>query len=87
MLFSITVHGGHVQLRNWSETDQPMSKRSRQPDRRVDARLLRKTKPCWFYNYHPQGCPRAASDCPYAHGESERRERPDFGMCSNMHLQ
>ena len=74
------VQGGYVQLRDWTVMDQPCRKSSKHqnPRSKLDACLLRKTKPCWFYHHHPQGCPRADYECSYAHGAQEQRNRPDF---------
>ena len=71
-----------MQLRNWAVVGpehgprRPAKRRSSQ-----DARRLVKTKPCWFYLHHPQGCPLALAlrdSCPYAHGRGDLRKRPDF---------
>lgn len=77
----IIVCGGYIQLRNWSERDHHGPRRSAKPlsrNQKEAKGLLLKTKLCWFHSNHPQGCPRHARDCPYAHGEDELRERPNF---------
>ena len=80
-LLGCTVYGGNIYLRNWSEHEHGPRKSgkplSRNQKKAKD--LLYKTKRCWFYSQHPQGCPRRARDCPYAHGDNELRERPNFG--------
>ena len=74
------VSGGFVQLRNWVNVSskhgprKPAKQRSAQ-----DAKRLVKTKLCWFYHHHPQGCPRKG-DCPYAHERNELKDRPDFNV-------
>ena len=70
-----------MSLRNWSGV-----KGSLQLDKykrcvkwkRDEHGVLYKTKLCWFNERHPQGCPRLSDSCPYAHGNDELRERPDF---------
>lgn len=76
---SPTVHGGIVELRDWSQLTPLSSRYKSRPWKKEESHLLYKTKLCWFYDHHPQGCPRLLSDqCPYAHGMKELRERPDF---------
>ena len=68
-----------MQLRNWAdESSQHGPRKTAKPRSVRDAQRLVKTKLCWFHQYHPQGCPRPVSNCPYAHGLAERRARPDF---------
>ena len=84
MFFPRLVSGGYVQLRNWAVAGpehgprRPAKRRSAE-----DAKRLVKTKPCWFYHHHPQGCPRLSlaggeDSCPYAHGCRDLRKRPNF---------
>lgn len=79
-LYMYTVCGGYIQLRDWTQPEQRPRKPTKPLSRsQKEAKsLLFKTKLCWFYCFHPQGCPRPAKDCPYAHGERELRERPKF---------
>ena len=44
---------------------------------RAEQRDTRKTTLCWFYMHHPDSCPRANSDCSFAHGSGELREKPE----------
>lgn len=39
---------------------------------------LYKTRLCWFYSQHPDGCRLVATECRYAHGDGELRERPSY---------
>ena len=64
------VRGGVIQLRNWRE--ERLGKNSD----------LFKTKLCWFYANHPQGCPLGVKECRYAHGDSDTRPRPKFNSVS-----
>ncbi|XP_006893727.1 PREDICTED: probable tRNA (uracil-O(2)-)-methyltransferase [Elephantulus edwardii] len=68
-----SVGNGQVRLRDWRE-EQPLSS--------PDARTF-KTRLCWFFMHHPDGCALPAPRCPFAHGpeelrpgRSERRARP-----------
>jgi tRNASer (uridine44-2'-O)-methyltransferase len=65
-VFEVTK--GIIQLRDWR--DEPV--RSRKQQRRGPySRKGFKTRLCWFYMNHPDGCPRTSADCSYAHGISE----------------
>lgn len=79
------VARGHVQLRNWA-MEEHRPRRPPKPRSERDAKLLVKTKLCWFHAHHPQGCPRHTSDCPYAHGLCELRMRPDFSTVDPVPL-
>uniref|UniRef100_S4RR13 tRNA (uracil-O(2)-)-methyltransferase n=1 Tax=Petromyzon marinus TaxID=7757 RepID=S4RR13_PETMA len=54
-----------VQLRDWRR-EQVVKKPKN--NRKKSAADCYKTRVCWFYSHHPDGCPREASCCPYAHG-------------------
>ena len=74
-----------MSLRNWSITSASLQSdkyKKQEQWKRNDRDVLCKTKPCWFYDHHPQGCPRTAVSCPYAHGKEEIRDRPDFKIVS-----
>eukprot|EP00048_Salpingoeca_helianthica_P007051 m.105891 g.105891 ORF g.105891 m.105891 type:complete len:133 (+) comp14212_c3_seq1:1416-1814(+) len=58
------VQGPCVSLRDWRDL-------SINPPNMPAA--SRKTKPCWFHDHHPDGCPRAAADCPFAHGPDDHK--------------
>eukprot|EP00045_Choanoeca_perplexa_P010539 m.107468 g.107468 ORF g.107468 m.107468 type:complete len:104 (-) comp15314_c0_seq12:118-429(-) len=30
-----------------------------------------KRRPCWLYQHHPDGCPRVADECSFAHGADD----------------
>eukprot|EP00800_Vazella_pourtalesii_P014403 TRINITY_DN3653_c0_g1_i2.p2 TRINITY_DN3653_c0_g1~~TRINITY_DN3653_c0_g1_i2.p2 ORF type:complete len:135 (+),score=24.32 TRINITY_DN3653_c0_g1_i2:918-1322(+) len=65
-----SVHGGVIRLRDWRE--EGLGKNSD----------LFKTKLCWFYANHPQGCPLEVEKCPYAHGDTDTRPRPKYSSVS-----
>lgn len=79
------VARGQVQLRNWTEEEHRPRKPSK-PRSKKDAKLLVKTKLCWFHVNHPQGCPRPTNNCPYAHGLCELRTRPNFSTADPIPL-
>ncbi|XP_036982818.2 probable tRNA (uracil-O(2)-)-methyltransferase [Artibeus jamaicensis] len=64
------VVNGTVRLRDWrEETQRPEAKR----------RLLSeafKTRLCWFFEHHPDGCALPPACCPFAHGPGELRPPP-----------
>ena len=70
LIFLFLVRGGVIQLRDWREEGV-----ARSSD-------LFKTKLCWFYANHPQGCPLGLEKCPYAHGDSDTRPKPKFNSVS-----
>ncbi|XP_071502602.1 probable tRNA (uracil-O(2)-)-methyltransferase [Diadema antillarum] len=90
-VFQIT--GNQVMLRDWSsdsigegDRDEPLGGRKRsegqvrkEEKREGDRLKLFKTKLCWFHAHHPDGCPKPADACPFAHGNEELRSRPVFG--------
>eukprot|EP01147_Barroeca_monosierra_P008865 gene8865-1219_t len=55
------VQGNVARICNWT-----------QPDRKLPSRT--KTKLCWFFQNHPDGCPRSATMCPFLHGENDSPE-------------
>ncbi|XP_073466905.1 probable tRNA (uracil-O(2)-)-methyltransferase isoform X2 [Aquarana catesbeiana] len=67
------VMNSSVSIRDWSQDEQtPSNKSKAEAKKRLLPNVL-KTRLCWFYVNHPNGCPRAASKCPYAHGPVELR--------------
>ena len=40
-----------------------------------DVRQFRKTKICWLFENHPQGCPVMTSECVWAHGLTDLKEK------------
>ncbi|KAM4709696.1 putative tRNA (uracil-O(2)-)-methyltransferase [Discoglossus pictus] len=67
------VINSRVSVRDWSkETISATSKRKPEAKRKLSQDVI-KTRLCWFFINHPDGCPRAADACPYAHGTEELR--------------
>ncbi|XP_072352019.1 probable tRNA (uracil-O(2)-)-methyltransferase isoform X3 [Scyliorhinus torazame] len=66
------VHG-NVQIRDWSKEKQTKTMSS--DTKRKSPSEAFKTRLCWFFVNHPDGCPRAAEKCPFAHGIAEVRPR------------
>ncbi|XP_052242086.1 probable tRNA (uracil-O(2)-)-methyltransferase isoform X1 [Dreissena polymorpha] len=68
------VSGGHVCLRDFT-LDNPFEGRYMK-GRYTDKTDYVKTTLCWFYDHHPDGCPRSSDKCAYAHGIQELRTKP-----------
>ncbi|XP_018410473.1 PREDICTED: probable tRNA (uracil-O(2)-)-methyltransferase [Nanorana parkeri] len=67
------VLNSRVSIRDWSQDEKaPSNKIKAEAKKRLLPDVL-KTRLCWFYVNHPNGCPRAAAKCPYAHGPEELR--------------
>ncbi|XP_059532386.1 probable tRNA (uracil-O(2)-)-methyltransferase isoform X2 [Myotis daubentonii] len=69
-----TVLNGRVHFRDWREEKLQEEK---QPE--AKRRLLStafKTRLCWFFSHHPDGCALPAGCCPFAHGPGELRPPP-----------
>ncbi|XP_076017805.1 putative tRNA (uracil-O(2)-)-methyltransferase [Genypterus blacodes] len=60
------VEGGRVYIRDWREKKTLAKRRPVAPG-------ALKTRPCWFHDRHPQGCPLLADDCAFAHGPADLR--------------
>ena len=71
------VEDGKVRLRCPLYDDISVGKRRKKhnKDNKNDTEKFRKTKICWLYKNHPQGCPVAAENCVWAHGNEELREK------------
>lgn len=68
------VLNGRVHFRDWREEKLQEEK---QPE--AKRRLLStafKTRLCWFFSHHPDGCALPADCCPFAHGPGELRPPP-----------
>ncbi|XP_059022202.1 probable tRNA (uracil-O(2)-)-methyltransferase isoform X2 [Mustela lutreola] len=65
------VVNGRVHIRDWRE-----KKLQRQLHSEAKRRLCSeafKTRMCWFYSHHPDGCVLPSDSCPFAHGPAELR--------------
>ncbi|XP_007956390.1 probable tRNA (uracil-O(2)-)-methyltransferase [Orycteropus afer afer] len=68
------VQNGRIRFRDWRE-EQPQ--RATRPGRRRGRGVETfKTRPCWFFTYHPDGCALPAASCLFAHGPEELRAAP-----------
>ncbi|XP_058579186.1 probable tRNA (uracil-O(2)-)-methyltransferase isoform X2 [Neofelis nebulosa] len=65
------VRSGRVHLRDWREE---RLRKQRQPEarRRLFSEAF-KTRLCWFFSHHPDGCALPSDCCPFAHGPEELR--------------
>ncbi|XP_069782261.1 probable tRNA (uracil-O(2)-)-methyltransferase isoform X3 [Narcine bancroftii] len=61
---------GQVQIRDWSK-EKPTGKQISSGKRMLLDTC--KTRLCWFFVNHPDGCPRNAEKCSFAHGTEELR--------------
>ncbi|WAR01898.1 TRM44-like protein [Mya arenaria] len=66
--------GGNVCLRDFT-LDDPFEGRYNK-GRNSDKTAYHKTTLCWFHENHPDGCPKMAERCMYAHGAEELRSKP-----------
>ncbi|XP_018673026.2 putative tRNA (uracil-O(2)-)-methyltransferase isoform X2 [Ciona intestinalis] len=57
------IRNGNVQLRDWSLTQ---TRRKRKRNHLANSAI--KTKQCWFYINHPDGCPLSNAKCNFLHG-------------------
>ena len=70
--YIFVVKGGNVRLRCPLYDDISVGKRKkRKHNSNNDINKFRKTKICWLFDNHPQGCPVASKDCVWAHGDEE----------------
>lgn len=72
--YNISVSGGLVQLRDFTLDDPFEGRRKR--GNVADKSDFFKTSLCWFHDNHPDGCPREADRCLYAHGLTELKPKP-----------
>ncbi|XP_050803611.1 probable tRNA (uracil-O(2)-)-methyltransferase isoform X3 [Gopherus flavomarginatus] len=66
------VLNGRVHIRDWRE--QKPSKRTKPEVKRRFSAEAFKTRLCWFFIHHPDGCSLTSESCPYAHGTEELRQ-------------
>ncbi|XP_023109200.2 probable tRNA (uracil-O(2)-)-methyltransferase isoform X2 [Felis catus] len=65
------VRSGRVRLRDWRE-ERLRKQRRPQAKRRPFSEAF-KTRLCWFFAHHPDGCALPSDRCPFAHGPEELR--------------
>uniref|UniRef100_A0A1A7XRY9 tRNA (uracil-O(2)-)-methyltransferase n=1 Tax=Iconisemion striatum TaxID=60296 RepID=A0A1A7XRY9_9TELE len=63
------VEGGRVYIRDWRDRKSTRT----QSQRTAFAPGALKTRLCWFYSHHPQGCPLLDQNCAFAHGPDDLR--------------
>ncbi|XP_054437802.1 probable tRNA (uracil-O(2)-)-methyltransferase [Pteronotus mesoamericanus] len=68
------VVSGRVSLRDWREETQ-QEEQPPSAKRRLRSEAF-KTRLCWFFTHHPDGCARPSARCPFAHGPEELRPPP-----------
>ncbi|NXX39711.1 TRM44 methyltransferase, partial [Tricholaema leucomelas] len=66
------VLNGRVHIRDWRK-EKPAGRAQPEVKRRLSAGAL-KTRLCWFFIHHPDGCSLPSESCPYAHGTEELRQ-------------
>ncbi|XP_054058776.1 probable tRNA (uracil-O(2)-)-methyltransferase isoform X2 [Rissa tridactyla] len=66
------VLNGRVHIRDWRK-EKPSRKTKPEVKRRLSAEAF-KTRLCWFFLHHPDGCSLPSESCPYAHGTEELRQ-------------
>lgn len=73
-LFHTAVLNGRVHIRDWRQ-EKPLQEKQPEAKRRVSSEAF-KTRLCWFFVHHPDGCVLPAQCCPFAHGPGELRPPP-----------
>ncbi|KAF4013198.1 hypothetical protein G4228_004642 [Cervus hanglu yarkandensis] len=68
------VLNGRVRIRDWRE-ERPRKQEEPEVKRRLSPDTF-KTRICWFFAHHPDGCVLPADCCPFAHGPGELRPAP-----------
>lgn len=66
------VLDGRVHIRDWRK-EKPSRKTKPEVKRCLSAEAF-KTRLCWFFIHHPDGCSLPSESCPYAHGPEELRQ-------------
>ncbi|XP_060004770.1 probable tRNA (uracil-O(2)-)-methyltransferase isoform X1 [Lagenorhynchus albirostris] len=65
------VVNGRVRIRDWRE-ERPRKEKEPEAKRRQFSETF-KTRICWFFAHHPDGCVLPSDRCPFAHGPGELR--------------
>ncbi|XP_056658348.1 probable tRNA (uracil-O(2)-)-methyltransferase isoform X1 [Monodelphis domestica] len=66
------VVNGRVYIRDWRE-EKAAKKNHPEAKRRLSSEAF-KTRLCWFFIHHPDGCSLTSETCSYAHGVQELRQ-------------
>ena len=72
-----------MSLRDWTSPDYYSYISSRQKKKPTSAAPKLKTSLCFYYVYHPDGCPLSASNCRFAHGTEDLRNSSQSTHSSN----
>uniref|UniRef100_A0A8D1WHB1 tRNA (uracil-O(2)-)-methyltransferase n=1 Tax=Sus scrofa TaxID=9823 RepID=A0A8D1WHB1_PIG len=68
------VVDGRVCIRDWRE-ERPRKEKEPEAEQRLFSGAF-KTRICWFFAHHPDGCVLPPDRCPFAHGPGELRPAP-----------
>ncbi|KAJ8783435.1 hypothetical protein J1605_009140 [Eschrichtius robustus] len=71
LLVPTPVMDGRVRIRDWRE-ERPRKEKEPETKRRLFSETF-KTRICWFFTHHPDGCALPSDRCPFAHGPGELR--------------
>ncbi|XP_057562764.1 probable tRNA (uracil-O(2)-)-methyltransferase isoform X2 [Hippopotamus amphibius kiboko] len=68
------VLNGRVRIRDWRE-ERLQEEKEAEAKRKLFSETF-KTRICWFFAHHPDGCALPSDCCPFAHGPGELRPAP-----------
>ncbi|KAM8970368.1 probable tRNA (uracil-O(2)-)-methyltransferase isoform X2 [Sarcophilus harrisii] len=77
------VVNGRVYIRDWRE-EKTAKKNQSEAKRRLSSEAF-KTRLCWFFMHHPDGCSLTSESCPYAHGTQELRQSQILKKIKQIH--
>lgn len=69
-LFCASVLDGRVRIRDWR---QELQRKKHSAAMQGPSSEAFKTRACWFFMHHPDGCVLPSASCPFAHGPQELR--------------
>ncbi|XP_020847928.1 putative tRNA (uracil-O(2)-)-methyltransferase isoform X1 [Phascolarctos cinereus] len=77
------VVNGRVYIRDWRE-EKNAKKKQPEAKRRLSSEAF-KTRLCWFFMHHPNGCSLTSQSCSYAHGTQELRPSQMLKKIKHIH--
>ncbi|XP_068926681.1 probable tRNA (uracil-O(2)-)-methyltransferase isoform X2 [Petaurus breviceps papuanus] len=77
------VVNGRVYIRDWRE-EKNTKKNQPEAKRRLSSEAF-KTRLCWFFMHHPDGCSLTSESCSYAHGTQELRQSQTLKKIKQIH--
>ncbi|XP_072476225.1 probable tRNA (uracil-O(2)-)-methyltransferase isoform X2 [Notamacropus eugenii] len=77
------VVNGRVYIRDWRE-EKNAKKNQPEAKRRLSSEAF-KTRLCWFFMHHPNGCSLTSESCSYAHGTQELRQSQALKKIKQIH--